>query len=106
MPEQKAGNKHSNTMKVRYIKDHPDPAVGPGFVFAKGTVAEHDDADAQRRIDEGLCVMEDHNARARKLDPSEAIQTECIPIVQPSGNSGELQQPGEMPPLRLPRPGK
>lgn len=82
--------------KVRYIVDHPDPGVGPGFVFTTGTVAEHEDPEAERRVAAGVCVLVDPNARARKLDQNAAIEMECIPSnapepkeVQPTRDTGK-----------------
>lgn len=78
-------------MKVRYIKDFPDPSVGPNYVFKKGWTAEHDQSTALTRIADGFCEQVDKETRARKLDSAQALELECMP---------DPQQPKESLPLR------
>ena len=66
-------------MKVRYIKDFPDPSVAPDFVYKNGWTAEHEDHVAQQRIAEGFCVEEHKETRARRLEPVAMVEMECIP---------------------------
>lgn len=61
-------------MKVQYIKDYLDLSIPPGFIFRAGWTAEHDNPEGQRRIDAGLCIEVDREARARK---STIVVMEC-----------------------------
>ncbi len=58
-------------MKVQYIERHTDEH---GFAFEAGWTAEHTDAEAQRRIDEGVCQKVDDGAYPRRR---EVVVMEC-----------------------------
>lgn len=66
-------------MKVRYIKDYPDPSVSPDYVFKNGWTAEHDPATGNTRIAEGFCVEVHPGTQSRKLSPVKDTHVECIP---------------------------
>lgn len=61
-------------MKVRYCKTYTDEF---GDTFQPGWVAEHTDADAERRIALGVCEQVSEDAKALKLAPSAELQLEC-----------------------------
>lgn len=80
--------------KVRYLKDYSDPSVAPGYVFKEGWTAEHTDSDAQERIAAGFCELMPPDTRARKLDPADEIEAECIPKEHPGeGGQGDKKTP-------------
>lgn len=68
-------------MKVKYIKKHTDEY---NDTFLPGWVAEHTDAEGQRRIDLGVCEEVDPEARAfkYKIDAPLSIE-ECVTVKQP-----------------------
>ena len=63
-------------MKVKYIKVYTDEY---GDTMEPGWVAEHTDAEGERRISKGVCEKVDDNARAfkYKLDAPLSIE-ECV----------------------------
>ena len=65
-------------MKVQYLKKHTDEH---GFVFESGWTAEHTDAEAQRRIDDGICQKVADGAYPRR---QEVVVMECA---VPSSNT-------------------
>ena len=68
-------------MKVKYTKVFTDEY---GDNFQPGWVAEHTDSEGQRRIDAGVCIEVNPEARAfkYKLDAPLSID-ECVPPAQP-----------------------
>ena len=66
-------------MKVQYTKEHTDQY---GDTFQPGWVAEHTDAEAQRRIDLGLCVQADKEARSRRQTIKAPPSVECVPEIE------------------------
>lgn len=67
-------------MKVKYIKVYTDEY---GDTFCPGWVAEHTDSEAARRINSGVCVQVDKDARSRRQAPELAPSVECVPEAAP-----------------------
>lgn len=67
-------------MKVKYIKVHTDEY---GDTYQPGWVAEHTDAEAQRRISLGVCLEVDQDSRSRRQAPEVAPSVECVPDAAP-----------------------
>lgn len=65
-------------MKVKYTKVFTDEY---GDTFCPGWVAEHTDSEGQRRIDLGVCIEVNSDARAFKyqIDAPLSIE-ECVTI--------------------------
>lgn len=61
-------------MKVQYLKKHTDEH---GFTFESGWTAEHTDAEAQRRIADGICQQVSDGAYPRR---QEVVVMECATI--------------------------
>ena len=70
-------------MKVKYTKVFTDEY---GDTFCPGWVAEHTDAEGQRRIDLGVCVQVDQDSRSRRQAPEVAPSVECVPEKKESGS--------------------
>jgi hypothetical protein len=68
-------------MKVKYSKSYTDEY---GDNFQPGWVAEHTDSEGQRRIDLGVCIEVNSDARAFKYKLGAALSIdECVPPAQP-----------------------
>jgi|APGre2960657404_1045060.scaffolds.fasta_scaffold94188_2 hypothetical protein len=77
-------------MKVKYTKVFTDEY---GDTFCPGWVAEHTDAEGQRRIDLGVCVEVDQEARSRRQAPEVATSVECVPdAAQKAGIFGKTNK--------------
>ena len=63
-------------MKVQYTKTYTDKF---NHTFEPGWVAEHSDAEGQRRIDAGVCIKVSNEARTFKLKPVQAPALLCVP---------------------------
>lgn len=69
-------------MKVKYKKTHTDEY---NDTYQPGWVAEHTDAEGQRRIDLGVCEQVDDNARAFKYKAGAPLSIdECVPPEAPA----------------------
>lgn len=72
-------------MNVQYIKEYTDQH---GKTFQCGWTAEHDDPEAQRRIDMGVCKKVPKGTFSRKNETMEP-PTECVAM--PSNDASLLQ---------------
>lgn len=70
-------------MKVQYKQSYTDEF---GHKFQPGWVAEHTDAEAERRIALGVCLRVSNDARTFQLKPAKTAVTECVPESAPQGS--------------------
>lgn len=63
-------------MKVKYTKAYTDEY---GDNFQPGWVAEHTDSEGERRVQKGVCIKVDENARAFKYKADAPLSIEeCV----------------------------